>query len=132
MKDPRHRLPHALYRCHTCKSILTALDIVARWEAAEASGKPLPGACSCGSLKMTPANLTAEEEATFLSPERLAALLDGDSGPDTRVWRAALVEIRAGRAADATEEEKQAAFIWVGDFEPAPAPEPAKPVTINV
>lgn len=119
MTDPRTRLPHPLYRCHACGYLLPAVDIVAVWQEREAAAIEQKGLCSCGSGRIQPANMSPEEMEKHLDPALLGRLLAGDRGPSTRIWRAALVEIRAGRITEATEEERQAAFIYLPEFEPA-------------
>jgi len=117
LTDPRSRLPLPLYRCFGCGYLIPATDIVAEWERREASGDETKSLCACGSYRIAPGNLNPDEEEEHLSQARLARLLAGDTGPSTRVWRAALIEIRAGRV-EATEDEKQAALAYLPNFTP--------------
>lgn len=121
MTDPRTRLPHALYRCHACGYLIPAVDIVATWQEREVTSTEQKGLCGCGSGRIQPANMSPDEMEKHLDPALLQRLLAGDTGPSTRIWRAALVEIRAGRITEATEDERQAALAYLPEFEPAPA-----------
>jgi hypothetical protein len=59
------RLRHLVYRCEKCKRVLTKLEILARWEAAEKNKTPLHGACPCGGGRLSPTNLSIWEELTM-------------------------------------------------------------------
>lgn len=61
-----NRLRYPVYRCEKCKRLLTRLEIVAKWERAEAAAsQPATIAlCACGGGRISPANPTLWEELT--------------------------------------------------------------------
>jgi hypothetical protein len=55
------RVRYLLYRCYNCQRLITKLEIIDRWEKAEA-GNPENGVCPCGSGKISPTNAKLWEE----------------------------------------------------------------------
>ncbi len=57
-------LHHLIYRCTSCKRILTKYQLIKAWDAAEAAGDEQKGACVCGGARISPTNVTLFEELT--------------------------------------------------------------------
>lgn len=64
MKASSDRLAYPCYRCYYCGQLLTRIQIVQRWEAAEDSGQSAVALCKCGSRHIVPTNPTLREEMT--------------------------------------------------------------------
>lgn len=62
-----NRLRYPVYRCEKCKRLLTRLEIVRKWEKAEAEPNITASIalCVCGSGRISPTNLTQDEENRF-------------------------------------------------------------------
>ena len=56
------RLPYLLYRCITCRRLLTKLEIIGEWERLERTKEQTKGICPCGGSRISPANATVWEE----------------------------------------------------------------------
>lgn len=61
-----NRLRYPIYRCEKCKRLLTRLEIVRKWEKAEAQPNKVAtvSLCICGSGRISPANPTLWQELT--------------------------------------------------------------------
>lgn len=108
------RLDHPLWRCNVCGTLLTELEIVEKWEAAEAKVVEDASLCKCGSGRIRPTNLTEEEEEKFLNDDQLSRLLAGVDDRYTKVWKQALWSIKTGEAVECSDDERQIAESYFG------------------
>jgi len=84
------RLRHLVYRCKSCNEFLTKLEIIASWEAAEASGESKVAICSCGGRNISPGNITEKElkDGKYESLwQRFRYRVLGKDDKATRVWK---------------------------------------------
>ena len=79
-------LDYLLYRCFKCGRILTAIEIEAIWANAEKdTSKTMATICACGSSKITPTNMTPEEEKKLTSRWQQMKYFFGMRDYNTRV-----------------------------------------------
>lgn len=100
------RLRFQFYRCVNCKRLLTKLEILRGWQAAEArlkAGQPEtghPGTCPCGGGKVQATNMTPEEAAVLTSlKQKIRYFVLRRNDADTRVvelWRHEVLTLPRG------------------------------------
>lgn len=80
------RLEYLLYRCFKCGSLLTALEVEDAWANAEKDvSKTVAAICPCGSSKITPSNMTPEEEKKYSSWKQRIRYFLGFRDANTRI-----------------------------------------------
>ncbi len=53
---------HYLYRCTGCKALLTKVEMIRKWRAAEANSEEALIICACGGNRISPSNAKWYEE----------------------------------------------------------------------
>ena len=80
------RLEYLLYRCFKCGRLLTAIEVEAIWDNAEKdTSKTVAAICPCGSSKISPTNMTPEEEKKYSSWKQRIRYFLGFRDANTRI-----------------------------------------------
>lgn len=80
------RLSHLLYRCNSCKQLLSSHEIQATWEDLERTGATSKGICPCGGSRISPTNPTPDEYKQYGSLRQLLRHVLGKRDHGTILW----------------------------------------------
>lgn len=101
------KLAYLLYRCFKCGDVLTALEIEKIWgEAEKDTTKTVAALCPCGSSKVTPTNLTPEEEKKYEHWWQWVRYFIGKRDRNTRIIDLYFQRVRGQELSEYYQEEK--------------------------